>query len=128
MRFLYGGEADEVIRFMEPDMPVVPKTVPKPVPPPSGLAGSSDSESDESSKKSGSNCCEEAFAECGGFGRPASNKRNYTINDTLQSLGEVNTLISYAHDPDATLRFGSRNHRQDIDISCHEDQTRPDAA
>ena len=77
--------------------------------------------------KSGSNCCEEAFSECGGFGRLASRKRNYTINDALEALGDVNTIIAYAHDPEARLRFGSRNHRQDIDITKHEDQSRPDA-
>ena len=59
--------------------------------------------------KSAAPLCVSGRNECGGFGRLASNQRNYSVNEALESLGDVNTLISYGHDPEARLRFGSRN-------------------
>ena len=62
--------------------------------------------------KSGSNSCEETFAELGGFGRVVAGRRNYTANGALGTAGDLNTLELYAHDDkEGRLRYGSKNHR-----------------
>ena len=78
-------------------------------------------------RKSGSNPCEETFAELGGFGRVVAGRRNYTVNGALSSAGDLNTIELYAHDPDVPLAFGSKNHKLDFNIEAHEEQARENA-
>jgi hypothetical protein len=71
--------------------------------------------------RSGSNECENAFSGFGGFGKVLSNTRNFTFGQALEAMGDHTTLELYKYlnvaDP---LRFGSRMHKADIDISLHE--------
>ena len=72
-------------------------------------------------ERSGSNECETAFSGLSGFGKVLVNTRNFTFGQALESFGDHTTLELYkyfgAQDP---LRFGSRMHKSDIDISLHE--------
>ena len=72
-------------------------------------------------ERSGSNECETTFSGLSGFGKVLVNTRNFTFGQALESFGDHTTLELYkyfgAQDP---LRFGSRMHKSDVDISLHE--------
>ena len=80
-------------------------------------------------RKCGSDCCESHFSELGGFGRVAG-KRNYTVGDAQEGLGDLAGLVLYAHVPDADnvlLHYGKIKHGRDVDIRRHEDASREPA-
>ena len=76
----------------------------------------------------GSNACEDAFSALGGFGRVLAMVRNFTFGGALESLSHQAIMEAYKVTGEDPLRFGThRGHKQDIDMSYHEDVSAPPA-
>ena len=72
----------------------------------------------------GSNACEDAFSQLGGFGRVLAMVRDFSFDDALERLGHLAVLEVYKVTGEDPLRFGKhRGHKADIDMANHEDVT-----
>ena len=78
--------------------------------------------------KSGSDCCECAFSELGGYGAVQLNRRNFNADDVIEMAGDILKLARYEYDPECPLAFTRANRNLGIDMAdIKENDDAPDA-